>query len=103
MKKQSELLSQLENAVMLGDAKITSYERSKISKSLLENGDATSEELDAWVHYVAFSSYKTLDRHITELKQEGYSEQAIFEATCVAAFTVSNQLLRKGLKLLTCD
>src|SRR4051794_14382398 len=58
------------------------------------------EPLAAWTDKVARHAYKTTDEEVAALKQAGYSEDQIFEATLAAAVGASLSRLERGLSLL---
>ena len=58
------------------------------------------EALRAYIDKVALHAYKVTDRDIEELKQAGYSEDAILEITLSAALGASQSRLERGLSAL---
>lgn len=58
------------------------------------------EALRAYVDKVALHAYKVTDRDIEELKQAGYSEDAIFEITLSAALGAGQSRLERALAAL---
>ena len=58
------------------------------------------EALRVYVDKVALHAYKVTDRDIEELKQAGYSEDAIFEITLSAALGAGMSRLERGLAAL---
>lgn len=56
--------------------------------------------LRAYVDKVALHAYKVTDRDIEELKQAGYSEDAIFEITLSAALGAGQSRLERALAAL---
>lgn len=68
-----------------------------------QNSPATGEipeALRAYVDKVALHAYKVTDRDIDELKQAGYSEDAIFEITLSAALGAGQSRLERALAAL---
>ncbi len=55
------------------------------------------EELAAYLEKVSKHAYKVLDRDIDALKELGYSEDAIFEATVATALGAARHRLERGL------
>ncbi len=55
------------------------------------------EELAEYLEKVSKHAYKVLDRDIDRLKELGYSEDAIFEATVAAALGAARHRLQRGL------
>jgi alkylhydroperoxidase family enzyme len=58
------------------------------------------EALRAYVDKVARHAYKVTERDLDELKQTGYSEDAIFEITLSAALGAGRSRLERGLAAL---
>jgi len=58
------------------------------------------ENLVEYVRKVALYAYKTTDEDVALLKQEGYSEDAIFEITFCASMGAGLARMEKGLTLL---
>lgn len=98
--KHEKRVAQLREALTEGPGKLSIKERSDIVNAINGMDHYLAPEISTWIDKVAFASYKTLDREIADLKNAGYSEQMIFEATSLAAFTAADQILQKGLKLV---
>jgi alkylhydroperoxidase family enzyme len=58
------------------------------------------EALQAYVDKVARHAYQVTDRDLDDLKQAGYSEDAIFEITLSAALGAGRSRLERGLAVL---
>jgi alkylhydroperoxidase family enzyme len=63
-------------------------------------GGDIPEALRAYVDKVARHAYKVTDRDLDDLKQAGYSEDAIFEITLSAALGAGMSRLERGLAAL---
>jgi hypothetical protein len=61
---------------------------------------AVPEALRAYVDKVACQAYKIADRDLDELKEAGYSEDAILEITLSAALGAGMARLERGLAAL---
>ena len=58
------------------------------------------DDLAAYLEKVAKHAYKVVDRDVERLKEAGYSEDAIFEATLAAALGAARYRLERGLAAL---
>jgi alkylhydroperoxidase family enzyme len=55
------------------------------------------DDLAAYLEKVSKHAYKVVDRDVERLKEAGYSEDAIFEATLAAALGAARYRLERGL------
>lgn len=58
------------------------------------------EDLAQYLEKVSKHAYKVVDRDVERLKEAGYSEDAIFEATLAAALGAARHRLERGLAAL---
>jgi alkylhydroperoxidase family enzyme len=99
-------LNQLSEAVLMSTGGTTSELRSKIvawAAQLDAAPDAPSdlpETIRNYVKKVVLYAYKTTDADVQQLKDSGYSEDAIFEITVTAALGAGLKRLNTGLALL---
>ncbi len=59
--------------------------RRSIALSRGEEGDPLAPAIDPWVTRVTLHAHETTDEDVAALKRHGYSEDAIYELTVVAA------------------
>jgi hypothetical protein len=63
-------------------------------------GDKLASPLGEYLSKVRGRSYRIMDSDIDALKSAGYSEDAIFEATVIAALGAASQQLEAGLRAM---
>jgi alkylhydroperoxidase family enzyme len=99
-------LNQLSDAVLMSTGGTTPELRSKIVACAVQLDaapDAPSdlpETVRNYVRKVVLHAYKTTDVDVQQLKDAGYSEDAIFEITVTAAVGAGLKRLNTGLALL---
>ena len=98
MENLDPLLESLRRAVLEGTGDSTPELRQETAAAcaaLAETGERPAvasgdgqptAALDAWVDKVARHAYQTLDRDVDALREEGWSDDAIFELTVAAAY-----------------
>ena len=100
MKKRDKVHRKLEKNLRYGNAQLSIEQRDCVINVIKERENCLNSDLSEWVKKIGFNSYKTLDSDVINLKKSGYSEQVIFEVSCLTAFTVADEILQKNLRLL---
>ena len=82
----------LAEAVLAGDGTLDPRIRRAAA-----HGEEVPESLRSYLHKVAHHAYKVTDEDIAELRQAGYSDDQIFEATVSCALGACLLRLERGL------
>ncbi len=100
------LLNQLSEAVLTSTGDTSPELRSKIIAWAAQVDTAPDAPIDLpetvknYVRKVVLHAYKTTDADVEQLKDAGYSEDAIFEITLTAALGAGLKRLNTGLAVL---
>ncbi|MBV7335138.1 hypothetical protein KFU94_44250 [Chloroflexi bacterium TSY] len=65
-----------------------------------ENAEPVPKHWQTYVNKVALYAYRVTNEDVTHLKENGYSEDEIFEVTIAAAMGAARSRLERGLALL---